>query len=149
MKCCQMKGKTNYCFYFYVFTMYIFSETVFFLFRISYIWYSALGFLITVIVGLIASFIFGKQDPKDLDWNLLSPPVRKLLLSFSDKNKQRLNIPLKLRPKNSQNVAFIGVLNMGLDINEENKAKEITKDFGMNKEKIRKISAPSSFVVTN
>jgi hypothetical protein len=144
-----MKGKTNYCFYFYVFTMYIFSETVFFLFRISYIWYSALGFLITVIVGLIASFIFGKQDPKDLDWNLLSPPVRKLLLSFSDKNKQRLNIPLKLRPKNSQNVAFIGVLNMGLDINEENKAKEITKDFGMNKEKIRKISAPSSFVVTN
>jgi hypothetical protein len=129
--------------------MYIFSETVFFLFRISYIWYSALGFLITVIVGLIASFIFGKQDPKDLDWNLLSPPVRKLLLSFSDKNKQRLNIPLKLRPKNSQNVAFIGVLNMGLDINEENKAKEITKDFGMNKEKIRKISAPSSFVVTN
>jgi hypothetical protein len=144
-----MKGKANYCFYFYVFTMYIFSETVFFLFRISYIWYSALGFLITVIVGLIASFIFGKQDPKDLDWNLLSPPVRKLLLSFSDKNKQRLNIPLKLRPKNSQNVAFIGVLNMGLDINEESKAKEITKDFGMNKEKIRKISAPSSFVVTN
>jgi hypothetical protein len=144
-----MKGKANYCFYFYVFSLYIFSETVFFLFRISYIWYSALGFLITVIVGLVASFIFGKQDPKDLDWNLLSPPVRKLLLSFSDKNKQRLNIPLKLRPKNSQNVAFIGVLNMGLDINEESKTKEITKDFGMNKEKIRKISASSSFVVTN
>ncbi|RZC38845.1 SSF domain containing protein, partial [Asbolus verrucosus] len=95
------------------------SDSVFILYRISYIWYSALGFFITVIIGLATSFLFGAQDPQEIDWDLLSPSVRKFLLSLSNRSKERLNIPLKVNSSNTQNIATVGVFNMGLDIYDE------------------------------
>ncbi|KAJ8940079.1 hypothetical protein NQ314_010913 [Rhamnusium bicolor] len=70
-------------------------ENLFFLYRISYIWYSAIGFLITVIMGLAGSFATGAENPKDVDGDLLSPPIRNFLNSLPNNAKEILNIPLK------------------------------------------------------
>lgn len=95
---------------------------------------------------MLTSFIVGGNDLHDIDWNLISPPIKEFLLSLSNKTKEKINIPLKMNSSKTQNKAVVGVLNMALDINEENKIKEneINKD---SKEKVRKISAPSSFLV--
>lgn len=44
-------------------------------YRVSYIWYSAIGSCLTVIVGLIVSFLTGPQDPRKLNPQLISPVV--------------------------------------------------------------------------
>ncbi|KAG1701238.1 Sodium-coupled monocarboxylate transporter 1 [Nymphon striatum] len=41
------------------------------LYRISYLWLSGVGCLTTVIIGLIASLLTGRQDPHDLDPRLV------------------------------------------------------------------------------
>ncbi|XP_063913872.1 sodium-coupled monocarboxylate transporter 2-like isoform X2 [Zophobas morio] len=120
------------------------KDAVFFLFRVSYIWYSGLGFLITIILGLVVSFVFGAQSPHDLDWKLLSPPIRKLLSSFSTTTKEKLNIPLKLSTSKRPSVALVGVLNMGLDLKEETKLREMKIEEST---KLRKFSAPSCCVM--
>ncbi|XP_015835571.1 sodium-coupled monocarboxylate transporter 1 isoform X2 [Tribolium castaneum] len=121
------------------------SSSVFFLFRISYIWYSALGFAMTVLIGLVSSLLVGCSDPHETDWNLVSPPIKNLLFSLSNKTKERLNLPLKINSKKTQKNTFVGVFNMALDINDETKPKDSEK----RSEKVRKISAPSSFLVTS
>ncbi|XP_071942386.1 sodium-coupled monocarboxylate transporter 1-like [Antedon mediterranea] len=45
------------------------------LYHVSYIWYSAIGCLTVVIIGLITSFITGRTDPKDVNPKLISPVV--------------------------------------------------------------------------
>ncbi|KAK0088091.1 hypothetical protein PV325_013187 [Microctonus aethiopoides] len=49
------------------------------MYRVSYLWYSMIGCLVTVGVGTIVSFLTGPQDPAELDTDLLSPPVKYLL----------------------------------------------------------------------
>ncbi|XP_033223744.1 sodium-coupled monocarboxylate transporter 1-like [Belonocnema kinseyi] len=49
------------------------------LYRVSYLWYSAIGCLVTVFVGVVVSFVTGFQDPSELDYDLLSPPIKHLL----------------------------------------------------------------------
>ncbi len=44
-------------------------------YRISYIWYSAIGCCITVFVGLVISFLTKPQDPRKLNPKLISPTV--------------------------------------------------------------------------
>lgn len=46
---------------------------------ISYIWYTAMGFLITVVLGLIFSFLtsFLVERESKLDYDLFSPPMYK------------------------------------------------------------------------
>lgn len=54
------------------------DDSYFYLYRISYMWYSPLGFLIVVVVGWAASWILRwifKEDPADVDPLLLSPIV--------------------------------------------------------------------------
>lgn len=115
------------------------SSEVFYLFRISYIWFSALGMLTTVIVGLIVSFITTPENPGNIDWDLLSPPIRKYLLSLGARTKQRLNIPLKMSSnKKVPNYALEGVLNIALDNNEEYKENEKISLNSDTKEKVRK-----------
>jgi len=48
-------------------------------YRISYMWYSLIGFSVTIFVGLIVSFLTGKQDPRTLDPQLISPAIDKLV----------------------------------------------------------------------
>lgn len=45
----------------------------------SYLWYSAIGCLVTVFVGIVVSFATGFQNPSELDYDLLSPPIKHLL----------------------------------------------------------------------
>ncbi|XP_076255549.1 sodium-coupled monocarboxylate transporter 2-like [Rhynchophorus ferrugineus] len=71
------------------------NEDVFILFRLSYIWYSAIGFFSTIILGLLASFVTGFQNPQDVDTNLLSPPVLETLRKLPDSIKRKLNIEFK------------------------------------------------------
>lgn len=47
--------------------------------HVSYIWYTLIGCTICIVVSLIISYIFGPNDPADLDPNLLAPFVRKLI----------------------------------------------------------------------
>ncbi|CAL8148090.1 unnamed protein product [Orchesella dallaii] len=55
------------------------------LYRISYIWYSAIGCCITVFIGLLISFLTGAQDPRKLEAKLISPAVDKFVRwLFSD-----------------------------------------------------------------
>jgi len=45
-------------------------------------WYVVIGFLVTVIVGVLVSFVYGLIRPKDkklVDPNLFSPFVRRIL----------------------------------------------------------------------
>lgn len=44
-------------------------------YRTSYIWYSAIGSCLTVLIGLIISFLSGPQDPRKLNPKLISPAV--------------------------------------------------------------------------
>lgn len=71
------------------------ESQVFVLFRISYIWYSAIGFFITIVLGILGSFATGFEDPREVDGDLLSPPIRNFLHALPDKIKEKLNIPLK------------------------------------------------------
>ena len=56
--------------------------------HISYMWYTLLGAVVTILVSLIASFIMGANDPRKINPLLLAPFVRKLLLRTM-KNIQR------------------------------------------------------------
>ncbi|XP_012261214.1 putative sodium-dependent multivitamin transporter [Athalia rosae] len=84
------------------------SEEVFVLYRVSYLWYSAIGCLTTVFGGILVSFFTGPQDPGDLDHDLLSPPIRALL---------------RLRDGKSRKKNLQGVTNLALDLDDEKIAK--------------------------
>lgn len=71
-------------------------------------WYSLIGCLTTVAIGTIVSFVTGRQDPKELNLDLLSPPIRALLESRF----------VKLGKKN-----FQGITNPGLDLGDEKNTK--------------------------
>ncbi|XP_043468553.1 sodium-coupled monocarboxylate transporter 1 [Leptopilina heterotoma] len=80
------------------------SSEVWSIYRISYLWYSAIGCLVTVFVGILVSYVTGFQDPAELNYDLLSPPVRHIL-----------GPPTKPR-KVSQ---IQGITNLALEMNDE------------------------------
>lgn len=49
------------------------------LYKISYMWYTALGAVFTMIVSLICSFFYGFNDPKTISPKLITPPLRKFI----------------------------------------------------------------------
>lgn len=55
------------------------------LYTLSYVWYSATALLIVVIVGMIASLITGRQDPKKIDARLICPLFDVLFPYLPDK----------------------------------------------------------------
>ncbi|XP_046396600.1 sodium-coupled monocarboxylate transporter 1-like [Ischnura elegans] len=54
------------------------TNEAWFIFRISYTLYSFVGLVISVVVGLIVSFLTGPTDPADVHIDLLTPVVRPL-----------------------------------------------------------------------
>ncbi|KAG4065705.1 hypothetical protein HA402_012383 [Bradysia odoriphaga] len=52
------------------------AETVFPLYRISYMWYTFFGAMVAIIVACIWTCIFGGNDPADVDSSLLTPLIR-------------------------------------------------------------------------
>lgn len=55
-------------------------------YKISYLWYSLMGTVIAIVVGLLISFLSGKQDPSKLERNLISPPVDKFVKNYISSN---------------------------------------------------------------
>ncbi|GFY67464.1 putative sodium-dependent multivitamin transporter [Trichonephila inaurata madagascariensis] len=64
-------------------------EHIFPLFKVSYMWFSPIGTLTTIIVGYLTSYICSK--PTDLEGHLLNPIARKFLLA---KDNKKCNIQL-------------------------------------------------------
>jgi hypothetical protein len=52
------------------------SDQVFDAYRISYLYYTPISCLLTIVVGIIVSGLTGWQKPEELDPMLLSPLIR-------------------------------------------------------------------------
>lgn len=67
---------------------YAFREQPFFLYRMSYLWYTWVGFLITILVGLLVSWFTGPSKYSRADKKLFTPIIHGLLNS---RNPQKAN----------------------------------------------------------
>lgn len=54
-------------------------EQPFFLYRVSYLWYTWVGFLTAIFVGLVVSWMTGPNKYKPSDKRLYTPVVHRLL----------------------------------------------------------------------
>ncbi|KAI4465475.1 sodium-coupled monocarboxylate transporter [Holotrichia oblita] len=95
-------------------------EPVFVLYRVSFLWYSAIGFFVTIILGLIASIIFGSQDAEHVETDLISPPVYELFQWLPRHVKDKLRVPMELKHNIRDNsVQLKGIVNMNIDLSDE------------------------------
>ena len=68
------------------------EESYFYLYRISYTWYAFIGFAITLIIGVLASYIFekifysGKNDEQIKPDLFIEPIRRRMLAKYSVKS---------------------------------------------------------------
>ncbi|XP_063968479.1 sodium-coupled monocarboxylate transporter 1-like [Lytechinus pictus] len=62
-------------------------------YTLSYTWYASVSWLVTMLVGLIISFLTGPQDPRKLDPRLINPVVDIMCCCLPEKWK----IPLRCR----------------------------------------------------
>lgn len=69
---------------------------VFVLYQISYLWYSVIGLVVTVVLGLGSSLVYKPQDPCRLHPDLISPPVLALLQSLPNSVKESLGLPVEV-----------------------------------------------------
>lgn len=102
-------------------------------------WYSAIGYLVTVTLGLIVSLLTGAEDPHNINEDLLSPPINEFLHKLPNTVKEALNIPMKLRrnggvPK--------GMVNVALNVSSEKITQTLHIEATVVGEKFRKISLP-------
>ncbi|XP_035707984.1 sodium-coupled monocarboxylate transporter 1 [Folsomia candida] len=51
-------------------------------YKISYYWYTLIGCCVNMLVGTVVSFLTGKQDPRDLNPQLISPPCDQFVKKF-------------------------------------------------------------------
>lgn len=75
--------------------MFVFCS-VFVLYRLSYLWYTMLGTVVTVVVGMVVSALTTFQDPCALHPDLLAPPVRNFLGMLPNSVKEVLNLPIEV-----------------------------------------------------
>ncbi|CAL7942187.1 unnamed protein product [Xylocopa violacea] len=88
------------------------NDEGFSIYKISYLWYSAIGCILTMLLGIVVSFFTGFQNPGDLDQDLLSPPIASLFCATT-----------KSHANNVQ-----GITNFGLELDDEKLQVESTKD---------------------
>ncbi|XP_011171991.1 sodium-coupled monocarboxylate transporter 1 [Solenopsis invicta] len=74
------------------------------IYKTSYLWYSAIGCMLTMLVGLVVSFATGAQNPADVDQDFLSPPIAAMFR-------------MQTKPRASTNVQ--GIANLGLELEDE------------------------------
>ncbi|XP_065340300.1 sodium-coupled monocarboxylate transporter 2-like [Cloeon dipterum] len=69
------------------------DQEVFYLFRISYLWYTVIGVSTALSVALVVSFATGANKPSDMDPRLLSPVIRRFI-TFNSKcdNEQAIEL---------------------------------------------------------
>ncbi|KAI4465226.1 sodium-coupled monocarboxylate transporter [Holotrichia oblita] len=65
------------------------TDELFNLYRLSYLWYTLLGALVSIFVATVITFATEPVDPKDIDPMLLAPFVRKLLPSRKFPNQPK------------------------------------------------------------
>lgn len=70
----------------------------------SYLWYSAIGCTLTMLVGLAVSFATGAQNPADVDQDYLSPPIAAMFR-------------MQTKPRVATNVQ--GITNYALELEDE------------------------------
>ncbi|KAI5699745.1 hypothetical protein M8J75_007941 [Diaphorina citri] len=88
------------------------SEEVFFMYRISYLWYSCIGLVLTVVLGLAISICTGAQDPRLVDSDLQSPPLYHLWMSLSNDTKILLGLPIENAPNDVKTIGSIFATNL-------------------------------------
>ncbi|CAH1113734.1 unnamed protein product [Psylliodes chrysocephalus] len=117
------------------------KDSVFVLYRVSYIWYSGIGCVITIVLGLVISFITGTTNLSDVENVYISPPILKFLYWLPDNIKQFLGVPHKSINFMRNNFVKEAVM---VKINEEEFHEVKQNNFNEQiKKKIRKLSAPS------
>lgn len=104
-------------------------------------WYSAIGYVVTVILGLILSFVTGAENPRNINEDLLSPPINEFLHKLPRCVKEALNVPLKMKQNGGSAVAK-GVVNVALDVSSEKFTQSLHIEAAVVNEKFRKISLP-------
>ncbi|XP_077301650.1 sodium-coupled monocarboxylate transporter 1-like [Arctopsyche grandis] len=72
------------------------NDEVFILYRLSYMWYTLLGTLITMIVSLIVSLVWDPIDANNIDPSMLAPFLRKY---FTKSDKNRIQTQTSTNPK--------------------------------------------------
>ncbi|KAG4066302.1 hypothetical protein HA402_000526 [Bradysia odoriphaga] len=80
------------------------TESIFPIYRISFMYYILIGVIIVMSVGTASSYIFGKSDIHDLDTRLFVPPIARIL-----EKKQRSKKSLK-KGKSDEKAEEIGML---------------------------------------
>lgn len=96
------------------------ESEVFFLYRVSFLWYSVISFCVTVIVGIIVSYLTGPTNPEDVDSDLLSPPIRNYLYTLPEHIKLYLNLPPNKSPScRDDNITKVGIINVAMEIKDE------------------------------
>lgn len=74
------------------------ADDIFPLYRISYMWYTCLGAVFTIIVAIICTCVFGGNDPNKVNPSLLTPCIRKYFRYSGESLKTKnilKDIPLK------------------------------------------------------
>lgn len=106
------------------------EDSVFALYRLSYLWYTMLGTVVTVVVGLVVSALTTPQDPCTLHPDLLAPPVRTFLAALPNSIKEILNLPIEDKTpkerKPSRIVVSEGVINVALNMEDEKQGSRLT-----------------------
>ncbi|EZA62319.1 Sodium-coupled monocarboxylate transporter [Ooceraea biroi] len=74
------------------------------IYKTSYLWYSAIGCTLTMLVGIVVSFATGAQNPADVDQDYLSPPIAAMFR-------------IQTKPCSVTNVQ--GITNYGLELEDE------------------------------
>lgn len=103
------------------------QDSVFVLYRLSYLWYTMLGTLVTVVVGMVVSALTTFQDPCALHPDLLAPPVRNFLGMLPNSVKEVLNLPIEDKSPKERKVSKIvvseGVVNVALTLDDEKSSR--------------------------
>ncbi|XP_055929193.1 sodium-coupled monocarboxylate transporter 1-like [Argiope bruennichi] len=77
------------------------KSDIFVIYRISYMWYSAIGCLIVIIIGLIISFLTGAHGKDDVKKDLISPVTRKVLALFTKVKNNKSVFPVEMVTNNN------------------------------------------------
>ncbi|BET00498.1 Sodium:solute symporter family [Nesidiocoris tenuis] len=99
-------------------------EEALWLYRISYLWYSVIGCLVTVIVGLLVSWATGFEKPSNVDSSYISPPITALLGSLP--NDWKIKLDIIVENKDPAPITTIsrgstgGHINLALNLESEN-----------------------------
>ncbi len=81
------------------------SDLVFFrgglisFYSISYMWYSMIGAILVIVIGLIISFLTTPQDPEELDPEMISPPVNAFVKYMFPEFRHRVGWDLGAKKK--------------------------------------------------